>query len=110
ANRMPTMINRRRPLARFGAFLGAICVASPAFAQPVTLTAPLEKGQVLRYDIAATIEVSSKPDTAEKLTQHARLRLTVADVDASGEATLRGSFESLDATWTPATGEEQAFA
>src|SRR5689334_24217 len=46
----------------------------------------------------------------ERLRQHAVLRLTVAEVDETGEATLRGSFESLDAAWVPAEGGEQAFA
>jgi hypothetical protein len=102
---MHTIINRRIVQSALVLFA---TTAPPAFAQTAKLTAPLEKGQVLRYDLAATIEVSSK--ATEKLSQHARLRLTVAEIDEDGEATLRGSFESLDATWKPADGDEQTFA
>ena len=101
---MPPIINRRA--------LAALCtfiLSAPALGQPVRLTAKLEKGQVLRYDIGATIEMSSR-GASEKLRQHALLRLAVAEVDESGEATLRGSFESLDAAWTPSDGAEQDFA
>jgi hypothetical protein len=90
----------------------AICLllaGAPARAEATKLTAGLEKGAVLRYDIVSTVEVASKAGK-EKLRQHAVLRLTVAEVDETGETTLRGSFESLDASWTPAEGGEQSFA
>jgi hypothetical protein len=105
---MPTIVNRCRRLAP----LCAIWLAIPAWAQPVRLTAPLEKGQVLRYDISASLAVSAsaKPEASETLRQHATLRLTVSEVDGDGDTTLRGVFESLDATWKPADAEEQTFA
>jgi hypothetical protein len=103
---MHMMINHRGPFA----CLTVICLASPALAQSVKLTVPLEQGQVLRYDIAATVEVSTSSGASEKLTQHAVLRLTVAEADPAGDTTLRGAFESLEAGLRDAGGSELSFS
>ena len=75
----------------------------------MTLVARLEPGQTLRYDLSATLEVSTAKGAAERLEQRARVRLTVAEVDDSGAATVRGRLESVSAKWRPAEGDEQAF-
>jgi hypothetical protein len=101
------MINHRGIPALLLPLLAGVA-AHPAAAQAVRFTAPLEPGQVLRYEIKASLEMSSHA-RAEKLVQHAVLHLRVSDVDASGEATLRGAFEAIDATWTPDAGAQQSF-
>src|SRR6185295_10175936 len=98
---MRTIINHRVGVALWASVVLLGLVLSPAFAQTGTFRAKLQKGDVLRYDVAATIEVGPAKGPADRLEQHARLRLTVAEVDEEGVATVRGSFESLTAKWTP---------
>lgn len=75
----------------------------------VRLVAPLEAGSVLRYDIGVTLEVGSEKGVREKMEQHARVRLTVAEV-ADGVTTVRGAFESVSVDLKPAQGEERKFS
>lgn len=80
-----------------------------AVAQQATLRAKLAQGDVLRYDLDAATEVGRAKGPLDRLEQHARLRLTVAEIDEEGVATLRGALESLSVKWTPAEGDAAAF-
>ena len=76
--------------------LAGVCagvLASAAAAQePVTLSAVLSEGQVLRYDVDATLEVQASKEP-ERVEQGLRLRFTVAHADKEG-ALVRCRVES----------------
>jgi hypothetical protein len=91
--------------AIFAVLAGLVTLAA-ARADGVVLHARLAKGDTMRYDLSARFSAGA-PGAADprRLEQNARLRLTVADIDHDGNATVRIAFESLKARYHSADGD-----
>lgn len=63
----------------------------------VRLRAALARNDTLRYDLHAVLTIDTAGKDPDRLEQTARIRMTVADVDRDGNATLRMAFETLAA-------------